>query len=74
MDEDKRALLIAVVSGNYQISEDESKLVSEYLFQTRGIIQTDLNYGNNRAIYEKGLELKDKMDSEFNTTCNQLNI
>lgn len=72
MDENGRALLNTVIGGNFVVKDD--KLMSDFLFHNYGVLAVDLSYGNNRVIYEKGLLLKDKFNSEFNIACKELNI
>ena len=72
MDENGRALLSTVVSGNF-IFKDNT-LVSDYLMNNYGIIAVDLNFGNNKIIYERGLLLRNKFNSDFNLACDELNI
>jgi hypothetical protein len=73
MDENARALLQAVMMWDFKLIGDD-RLTSDYLYQMYGILAVDLGYGNNRAIYERGLLLREKINTEFNDACKELNI
>ena len=72
MNENGRALLETVVSGNFVLRDN--KLISDYLFYKHGIAAVDLTYGNNNVIYERGLLIRNKINIELNDACKELNI
>ena len=73
MDENSRVLLNVVISNQFAI-DDQGRLVSDTLFYIHGILAVNLDYGKNRAVYERGLAIRDKLHSEFESACNDLNI
>lgn len=74
MNQDSRLLLDVVICGDFKVNDNSDKLVSNRLFHENGTLAVDLNYGNNRAIYEKGLEVRNKVKAEFESACGELNI
>lgn len=73
MDGNARILLRTIIDNQFKI-DDDGRLISDMLWYNHGIIAVDLDYGKNRTIYEKGLEIRDKLMSEINEVCEELNI
>lgn len=66
-----RNLLLNTINGNYSLKGD--KLILNFPTND-GIIAVDLTYGNNKAVYDKGLHLREKFNSEIDEACEELNI